>query len=78
MVEYKWNGEVSEDDPCQPVKEEKIGGIMIFCKGKCPSKDSRCGILKSRPRGSEQPWKDLGDGPSKYEPKLEYSCHCYR
>ena len=72
----EWNGNVSDSDPCQPVREQKMGGVIIFCKGKCPSEASTCGTLQSRSRGTENQWKD--DDGSTYNSSNEYRCVCHR
>jgi hypothetical protein len=74
--EPEWNANVKDTDPCQAVREQKMGGVIVFCKGKCPSEQSKCGTLKSRKRGTENPWKE--DDGSTYDSGLEYRCSCVR
>ncbi len=72
----KWNGEVSDTAACQPVREQKMGGVIVFCKGKCPAEGFKCGELQSRHRGTENPWQpDAGDH---FKDSLEYRCVCRR
>ena len=78
VQELKWNGEVSDDDPCQPVKEQKAKDqIIIICKGKCPAKGRKCETLKSRRAGSDEkvPWQDESQ-PAVYDSTKEYRCAC--
>ena len=76
--EPEFNGNVKDSDPCQTVREQKPGGVIVLCKGICPNKESRCGNLKSRARGTEQEWKDAGAEPVAYDSKNEYRCSCTR
>jgi hypothetical protein len=78
LHEPEFNGNVKDTDPCQVVREQKPGGVIVLCKGVCPNKESRCGNLKSRPRGTEQDWKDAGGEPVTYDSKNEYRCSCSR
>ena len=70
-----WRKDVSDDDPCQVVKEQSIGGLYISCRGKCPSrKNPKCKLQKRRAH-SRQPWQDLSD-PEVGDPNFEYRCIC--
>lgn len=76
--EPKWNGEVKDSDPCQPVRKKREGGAIVICKGTCPNKTSKCGRLESRRKGSRQDWKTPEGEPAVYDSSLEYRCVCVR
>ncbi len=67
-----WNGQVSDSDPCQPVREQKMGGVIAYCKGKCAT--GTCGTLQSRRVGSTDPWKNDAGDP--INTAFEYRCKC--
>jgi hypothetical protein len=71
-----WENKVNDDDWCQPVKEQKIGGVFIKCKGQCPSKSSPNCVLQKRRVGSEQDWKDVPDSMEVGDSNYEYRCIC--
>ena len=74
-AEPKFDGDVKDSDPCQPVRKKRAGGAIVICKGTCPNKAVKCGKLESRKKGSQQDWKEE-QPPVAYDPKLEYRCVC--
>lgn len=78
-----WSDEVSDDDPCQPVRQREDGKATgrVVCKGKCPGKRQTCGRIEARALGTDDPWKPAGGGfvaEASYNSNLEYRCVCYR
>jgi hypothetical protein len=65
---------VFASDPCQPVREQNLGGVIVYCKGQCPGKPSSCGRLQSRAAHTGGPWRD--DDGSTYDVTRAYRCRC--
>lgn len=69
-----WENEVDDDDRCQVVKEKKMGGDLVKCKGAC-SKGDNCVLQKKKAR-SKQPWQDVSDSLEVFDKAYEYRCIC--
>jgi hypothetical protein len=70
----KWSLRAFASDPCQPVREQNLGGVIVYCKGQCPGEPSSCGRLVSRAARTGGPWRD--DDGSAYDVTRAYRCRC--
>jgi len=74
---YPPQGKVSDTDKCQPVYRQKMGGYLIFCKGKNCSANVKCSGLQKRKRKGppNAPWHNAeDDGTEVYDKDYEYRC----
>ncbi len=69
-----WRISVSDDDPCQPVKQQRMGGLLISVRGRCPSVRP-CRLMKRR-AGSTDPWVRVPANVEPATPGYEYRGAC--
>ena len=75
LNEPKFQQEVADTDPCQPVRKQRAGAVEVFCKGKPPCiRPKDCGRLQSRNRGATTEYQD--DDGIPYNSAKEYRCLC--
>lgn len=78
VPDLPWESEVSDTDPCQPVKEQETGdAVLVKCKGSC-RRGQRCVQLQRRRTGSDRPWQDIEDlePVGAKDTSHEYRCKC--
>ncbi|WP_432784418.1 hypothetical protein AAJV73_09165 [Cyanobium sp. BSA11S] len=69
-----WRSSVSDDDPCQAVKVQRMGGLLISCRGRCMT-GGPC-RLEKRPAWSSQNWRLVPGSLEVATPGFEYRCRC--